>query len=111
MQKDEAELEGKGAELLAVAEATDAAEDTQYGKNRRGDELPEDLRRAQGRRYRWPATATAYAPSRQDRSTAQNYGQGLLEGQTTGSDRRWPGGPSRDIEWTCAWPWRPCSPP
>jgi transposase len=49
MQKDEAELEKKVAELLTAAEATDVAEDAAYGKDLRGDELPEELRRAQGR--------------------------------------------------------------
>jgi hypothetical protein len=35
--------------LLADAEAADADEDTRYGKDRRGDELPEELRRAETR--------------------------------------------------------------
>ena len=35
--------------LLAEAEAIDKAEDAQYGKNRRGDELPEQLRRRETR--------------------------------------------------------------
>lgn len=46
IQKDEAELERKVKELLAAAEAT---EDAEYGKERRGDELPEELRRAHDR--------------------------------------------------------------
>lgn len=49
MQKDEAALQDKVQALLAAAESTDAAEDAQHGKDRRGDELPEDLRRAQDR--------------------------------------------------------------
>jgi transposase len=49
MKKDEAALEQKVAELLKAAEAADAQEDAQYGKDRRGDELPEDLRRATDR--------------------------------------------------------------
>jgi transposase len=43
LQRREAELEQKVAELLAAAEATDAAEDALYGKGRRGDELPAEL--------------------------------------------------------------------
>ena len=35
--------------LLQQAEATDAAEDAQYGKGRRGDELPEQLARRESR--------------------------------------------------------------
>jgi transposase len=49
MKKEEAELEKKVAELLKAAESTDAQEDGQYGKDRRGDELPKDLQRAQDR--------------------------------------------------------------
>jgi transposase len=49
MQKDEQRLREKVAELLAAAEQVDAAEDSEYGVGRKGDELPEDLRRAQDR--------------------------------------------------------------
>jgi hypothetical protein len=43
------ELEAQVAQLLAEAEAVDAAEDAQYGQGRRGDELPEELRFRQRR--------------------------------------------------------------
>jgi transposase len=43
------ELEAQVAQLLAEAEAVDAAEDAQYGQSRRGDELPEELRFRQRR--------------------------------------------------------------
>ena len=49
MKKDEEKLRTKVAELLQAAEAVDAEEDARYGKDRRGDELPEDLRRAESR--------------------------------------------------------------
>lgn len=49
MKQREAELEKKVGELLAQAAVADAAEDVTYGKDRRGDELPEDLRRAKDR--------------------------------------------------------------
>ena len=49
MKKEQDALEQKVADLLAAAESVDAAEDAEHGKGRRGDELPEDLRRAQGR--------------------------------------------------------------
>lgn len=39
------EVEG----LLAQAEATDKAEDVQYGRGKRGDELPEELKRRESR--------------------------------------------------------------
>jgi len=49
MQKDEARLREKVAELLAAAEKVDATEDAEYGAGRIGDELPEELRRTQDR--------------------------------------------------------------
>jgi len=44
MQKKTDELEAEIARLLGEAEAIDAAEDVKYGKGKRGDELPEELR-------------------------------------------------------------------
>ena len=49
MIEREAALRQQVAELLARAEAVDAAEDREYGADRRGDELPEELQRAAGR--------------------------------------------------------------
>jgi hypothetical protein len=49
MSEREAALRQQVAELLARAQATDEAEDAEYGEDRRGDELPEDLQRAEGR--------------------------------------------------------------
>jgi transposase len=49
MEKAEERLKEEIAALLARAEATDAAEDEQYGAGRRGDELPEELERRQDR--------------------------------------------------------------
>jgi transposase len=49
MEKDAARLRQKVKELLAAAEAADAQEDAEYGKGRKGDELPEELRRAESR--------------------------------------------------------------
>ena len=45
----EPELEAEIAALLARAAETDAAEDAEHGIDRRGDELPEELRRREGR--------------------------------------------------------------
>jgi transposase len=49
MSEKEKILAQEVSDLLAEAEAIDAAEDAEYGKNRRGDELPEDLRRRETR--------------------------------------------------------------
>jgi len=45
MVKSEAQLEKEIRELLQNAQEMDAAEDRQYGKDKRGDELPEELSR------------------------------------------------------------------
>jgi transposase len=49
MNKDAAKLRAKVRDLLAAAEAADAQEDAEYGKGKRGDEMPEELRRAESR--------------------------------------------------------------
>jgi transposase len=43
MKEEEARLEAEVAELLKRAEAVDAEEDQRYGRDKRGDELPEEL--------------------------------------------------------------------
>src|SRR5690606_16697118 len=49
MKAEEAKLAAKVRELLAAAEAADTQEDDAYGRGVRGDELPEELRRAKDR--------------------------------------------------------------
>ena len=49
MQEKEKQLKAEVKQLLAQAEAADAAEDQQYGKDRRGDELPAELQRRETR--------------------------------------------------------------
>jgi transposase len=49
MQKDEARLKEEIATILAEAESADATEDAAHGPDRRGDELPEELKRRQDR--------------------------------------------------------------
>ncbi|MBI4391492.1 MAG: IS1182 family transposase [candidate division NC10 bacterium] len=49
MQTEVARLEAGVEQLLAQAEATDAAEDARYGVGRRGDELPAELARRETR--------------------------------------------------------------
>jgi hypothetical protein len=59
MKKQEAELAKKVEDLLRAADEADAAEDARYGKGTRGDELPEDLRRAETRIARIRAAKAA----------------------------------------------------
>jgi hypothetical protein len=49
MLKTEKELKQEIDEILKRAQATDDAEDERYGKGKRGDELPEELRRRESR--------------------------------------------------------------
>jgi transposase len=49
MKEKQKQLRQEVRELLARAEAVDAAEDARYGKHQRGDELPEELRRRETR--------------------------------------------------------------
>ena len=43
MKEEEARLEAEVAALMKQAEATDEAEDYRYGKDKRGDEIPQEL--------------------------------------------------------------------
>jgi transposase len=49
MKEKEEQLKAEVKQLLEQAEAADAAEDQQYGKDRRGDELPAELQRRESR--------------------------------------------------------------
>jgi transposase len=49
MREKQRQLRQEVKQLLAQAEAADAAEDTQYGADRRGDELPAELQRRESR--------------------------------------------------------------
>jgi transposase len=49
MKEEEEKLKEEIAELLRRAQAVDEAEDEQYGAERRGDELPEELQRREER--------------------------------------------------------------
>jgi len=49
MREKQRQLRKEVKQLLAQAEAADAAEDTQYGADRRGDELPAELQRRESR--------------------------------------------------------------
>src|SRR5512133_3329271 len=49
MKRQEKDLTKRVEELLRQAEARDALDDQKYGKGKRGDELPEELRHAESR--------------------------------------------------------------
>src|SRR5687768_15253923 len=52
MREKQRQLREEVKKLLAQAEAADAAQDAEYGSDRRGDELPADLQRREERRFR-----------------------------------------------------------
>lgn len=49
MKEKEKDLKAEVKQLMEQAEAADAEEDRRYGKNRRGDELPDELQRRETR--------------------------------------------------------------
>lgn len=49
MKEEEERLQSEIADLLKQAEATDESEDNQYGPDKRGDELPDELQRREQR--------------------------------------------------------------
>jgi transposase len=71
MMKEQEALEKKVKELLAAAECIDAAEDAEHGQGRRGDELPEDLRRAQDRLARIQALKAELEAEAQQQAEAE----------------------------------------
>ena len=75
MKKTEAQLQTEVAELLRRADEVDEAEDAEYGRDKRGDELPAELAHREGRLKKiqeamealeWEAREEAEAKKRED---------------------------------------------
>jgi len=75
MEKSVAELEGEVKRLLADAEGTDQAEDSQYGKGRGGEELPEELRFKQSRLAKIKEAKEALEQEAREEAEAQRLEQ------------------------------------
>lgn len=75
MEKKAAELREEVERLLAEAERVDAEEDAQYGKGKRGDELPEDLRHKQTRLAKIERAMAELEAEAQARAEAQRQAQ------------------------------------
>jgi hypothetical protein len=87
MKQDDQKLKKKIAELLRAAERADAEEDAQYGKGRGGDELPEELQRAEGRRERIQMLmAELEAEAEEQREAAKASGTPTPEAQRNFTD-------------------------
>ena len=76
MKEKEAQLEAEVAELLRRAEETDEEEDRRYGRDQRGDELPEELafRESRLRRIK-EAKAALVAKARAEAEQAEAEGR------------------------------------
>jgi transposase len=94
MNETEARLKQEIAALLAAAEKTDAEEDAQYGKDRRGDELPDELQRRASRLKKIQAAkaaleAEARKKAEQERAEAeQKLAEREEQGRRTGQKKR-----------------------
>ena len=72
----EPQLEAEVRELLGRAERTDAAEDAQFGRDLRGDELPKELRRREGRLEKIRAAKARLETRAQDRTRERMEAKG-----------------------------------
>src|SRR6202162_1882620 len=79
MKERERQLRAEVRELLAQAEATDAAEDVHYGVDRRGDELPAELQRRETRLKKIGAAKRAL--EERARQSAEKAGKARVEVQ------------------------------
>lgn len=80
IQEVEPQLEAEIQELLRRAAEVDQAEDAEYGPDRRGDELPEELRRREGRLEK------IREAKRRLEERARNRAQDRAEGQGAGAE-------------------------
>src|SRR3974390_605842 len=71
MNETEARLKQEIDGLLAAAEKTDAEEDAQYGKDRHGDELPEELSRRHSRLKKIGEAKAALEQEAEDKAAQQ----------------------------------------
>jgi transposase len=91
MEQKEGELEVEVARLLAEAEAVDAAEDERYGRGKRGDELPEELRFRQSRLEKIRAAKRALeedARREAEEKSRRNGGSGRTESKPSARAQR-----------------------
>lgn len=71
MQETEQRLQQEVEELLKSAAAADEAEDLQYGKGKRGDELPEELSRRESRLAKIRAAKAELEQEAKEKATRQ----------------------------------------
>jgi transposase len=71
MREKQRQLRDEVTDLLAQAEAADAAEDAEYGPDRRGDELPAELQRRESRLKRIREAKRALEARAKEEATAK----------------------------------------
>lgn len=71
MEEKEKQLQEEVEKLLAQAAQTDADEDAEYGKGKRGDELPEELARRESRLKKIAAAKAALEEEARERAVAE----------------------------------------
>ena len=81
MSEKEKILAAEVSDLLAEAEAIDAAEDARYGKDRRGDELPEELRRRETRLVKIREAKQALEDEARERAEAAAQAKAAEKGE------------------------------
>lgn len=86
MSEREKVLAQEVSDLLAEAEAIDKAEDAEYGKNRRGDELPEELRRRETRLAKIREAKQALEDEARDRAEADAEAKARAKGEDEDED-------------------------
>ena len=76
------ELQGEVDALLAEAEAVDDAEDAAYGEQRRGDEIPEELKRRESRLAKLRAAKEALEAEAREKAAAKAAEQAREKGES-----------------------------
>jgi len=76
------EVEAEVAKLLAEAEAVDAAEDAEFGADRRGDELPAELQTREGRLAKMREAKAAMEAEAAERAAAEAAEKARQAGKT-----------------------------
>jgi transposase len=75
------ELQAQVAAILAEAEAIDRAEDEEFGEDKRGDELPEELRTREGRLAKLRAAKEAIEAEAKEKAAAKAAAQAAADGK------------------------------
>jgi transposase len=81
MSQKEKILADEVSDLLAEAEAIDRAEDAEFGKDRRGDELPEELRRRETRQAKIREAKQALEDQARERAKAAAEAKATRKGE------------------------------